>query len=87
MTLLVFTLMMVLNFSCYSLCPSPMHLSRGVEYWVESAAICRKKGLMDTLGLSNCSADEVRTAVYAGEKVSWIEAKYFFLSYLSGIAH
>mmetsp|Transcript_5218 Transcript_5218/g.10189 ORF Transcript_5218/g.10189 Transcript_5218/m.10189 type:complete len:457 (-) Transcript_5218:7316-8686(-) len=47
---------------------SPMHLSRGVEYWVESAAICRKKGLMDTLGLSNCSADEVRTAVLAGEK-------------------
>ncbi len=50
-----------------------MHLSRGVEYWVESAAICKKKGLMDTLGLSNCSADEVRRAVLAGEKVGGLK--------------
>ena len=48
---------------------SPMHLFRDVEYWVESAAICRKKGLMDALGLINCSAEEVRRAVDAGKKV------------------
>lgn len=47
---------------------SPMHLTREIEYWVESAAICKRKGLMKSLGLSNCSADEVRRAVLAGKK-------------------
>jgi aryl-alcohol dehydrogenase-like predicted oxidoreductase len=47
---------------------SPMHLTREIEYWVESAAICKKKGLMKFLGLSNCSADEVRRAWLAGKK-------------------
>ena len=50
---------------------SPMHLCRNVEYWVESAAICKKKGLMDALGLSNCSSDEVQRAVSAGKKVGF----------------
>jgi aryl-alcohol dehydrogenase-like predicted oxidoreductase len=49
---------------------SPMHISREIEYWVESAAICKRKGLMKNLGLSNCSAEEVRRAVLAGKKVS-----------------
>lgn len=49
---------------------SPMHICREIEYWVESAAICKKKGLLKALGLSNCSADEVRRAVLAGKKVS-----------------
>jgi aryl-alcohol dehydrogenase-like predicted oxidoreductase len=47
---------------------SPMHLFRSVEFWVEAAAYCKQKGLLDTLGLSNCSADEVRRAVVAGKK-------------------
>ena len=47
---------------------SPMHLTREIEYWVESGAICKKKGLMKSLGLSNCSAEEVRRAVLAGKK-------------------
>jgi len=47
-----------------------MHLYRSIEYWVESAAICKEKGLLKALGLSNCSADEVRRAVLAGKKVS-----------------
>jgi len=47
---------------------SPMHLTRDIEYFVESAAICKRKGLMEYLGLSNCSADEVRRAVLAGKK-------------------
>jgi pyridoxine 4-dehydrogenase len=47
---------------------SPMHLFRSIEFWVEAAAYCRQKGLLDALGLSNCSADEVRRAVLAGEK-------------------
>ncbi|KAL7543479.1 hypothetical protein ACHAXR_012767 [Thalassiosira sp. AJA248-18] len=47
---------------------SPMHLFRAVEYWVESAAICKKKGLLEAFGLSNCNSDEVRKAVKAGEK-------------------
>jgi aryl-alcohol dehydrogenase-like predicted oxidoreductase len=47
---------------------SPMHLFRSVEFWVEAAASCKRKGLLDALGLSNCSADEVRRAVAAGEK-------------------
>lgn len=47
---------------------SPMHLFRKIEYWVESAAICKRKGLLQTFGLSNCSASEVRRAVNAGKK-------------------
>ena len=47
---------------------SPMHLFRSIEFWVEAAASCKRQGLLDTLGLSNCSADEVRRAVAAGEK-------------------
>ncbi|KAL9180536.1 hypothetical protein ACHAXT_010989 [Thalassiosira profunda] len=47
---------------------SPMHLGRGIEYWVKSAAICKRKGLLRYYGLSNCSAEEVRRAVAAGEK-------------------
>ena len=47
---------------------SPMHLGRGIEFWVESAAICKRKGLLQYFGLSNCSAEEVRRAVAAGEK-------------------
>jgi len=49
---------------------SPMHICRDVEYWVESAAICKRKGLLQYFGLSNCSAEEVRRAVEAGEKAS-----------------
>jgi len=48
---------------------SPCHLCRDVEFWVESASICKKKGLLQTFGLSNCSANEVRRAVSAGKKV------------------
>mmetsp|Transcript_14495 Transcript_14495/g.31182 ORF Transcript_14495/g.31182 Transcript_14495/m.31182 type:complete len:435 (-) Transcript_14495:26-1330(-) len=46
---------------------SPMHLYRDIEYWVESAAICKRKGLLEKFGLSNCSAEEVRRAVEAGK--------------------
>lgn len=48
---------------------SPMHLYRDIEYWVESAAICKKKGFLTYFGLSNCSAEEVRRAVDAGKTV------------------
>jgi len=48
---------------------SPMHLYRDIEYWVESAAICKRKGLLEKFGLSNCSAEEVRRAVEAGKNV------------------
>ena len=44
---------------------SPVHW-RPIEYWVESAAICKRKGLLRALGLSNCDADEVRRAHRAG---------------------
>lgn len=47
---------------------SPMHPYRDIEYWVESAAICKRKGLLENFGLSNCSAEEVRRAVGAGKK-------------------
>ena len=47
---------------------SPMHLWRDIEYWVESAAICKRKALLEYFGLSNCSAEEVRRAVAAGKK-------------------
>lgn len=46
---------------------SPVHW-RPIEYWVESAGICKRKGLLTALGLSNCNAEQVRRAVVAGEK-------------------
>lgn len=61
---------------------SPMHLTREIEYWVKSAAICKKKGLMKFLGLSNCSADEVRRAVLAGKRVSEMYLPNIHVSYL-----
>jgi len=45
---------------------SPVHWIRDVEYWVEACAICRKKGLIQAMGLSNCNANQVRRAVEAG---------------------
>ncbi|KAL7544270.1 hypothetical protein ACHAWF_007650 [Thalassiosira exigua] len=47
---------------------SPMHISRDIEYWVESAAICKRKGLLKYFGLSNCSSHQVKRAVDAGKK-------------------
>jgi len=46
---------------------SPVHW-RPIEFWVEAAAKCKKKGLLTALGLSNCNADQVRRAVSAGKK-------------------
>lgn len=48
---------------------SPVHW-RPIEYWVQSAAICKSKGLIQTMGLSNCNADQVRRAVQAGKEAS-----------------
>lgn len=68
---------------------SPVHW-RPIEYWVESAAICKKKGLIQTMGLSNCNADQCRRAVQAGKQVrttrmnvfSWIDAfSHLFLKF------
>lgn len=58
-----------LNIDC---CPiyllhSPVHW-RPIEFWVEAAAKCKKKGLLRTLGLSNCDAEQVRRAHAAGKK-------------------
>ena len=58
-----------MNIDC---CPvyllhSPVHW-RPTEYWVESAAMCKKKGLLKALGLSNCHADQCRRAFEAGQK-------------------
>lgn len=47
---------------------SPVHWLRDVDYWVEAAAICRKKGLIQAMGLSNCNASQLRQAVAAGKK-------------------
>ena len=50
---------------------SPVHLfglRRSIEFWVESAAICKRKGLLSSFGLSNCNANDVRRAVLAGRK-------------------
>ena len=60
-----------MNIKC---CPiylihSPVHW-RPLEFWVEAAAICKRKGLLTALGLSNCNAEQVRKAVLAGKKVS-----------------
>jgi len=46
---------------------SPVH-PRSIEFWVECAAECKKKGLLHSFGLSNCNADQVRRAVAAGKK-------------------
>jgi len=46
---------------------TPVHW-RPLEFWVEAASICKRKGLLKTLGLSNCNADQVRRAVNAGKK-------------------
>ncbi len=46
---------------------SPVHW-RSIEYWVESAAMCKKKGLLTALGLSNCNADQCIRAFEAGQK-------------------
>jgi len=46
---------------------SPVH-SRPIEYWIEAGAICHQKGLIQSMGLSNCNADQVRRAVLAGKK-------------------
>lgn len=47
---------------------SPVHW-RPIEYWVESAAMCKAKRLIHAMGLSNCNADQVRRAVNAGKQV------------------
>jgi len=46
---------------------SPVHW-RPIEYWVEACAICRQKGLLQAMGLSNCNAEQVERAVAAGKK-------------------
>jgi pyridoxine 4-dehydrogenase len=58
-----------LNVSCVPiyLLHSPVHW-RPIEYWVEACAVCRKKGLLRAMGLSNCSAEQVARAVAAGKK-------------------
>lgn len=50
---------------------SPVHWS-AIEHWVESAAIYKKKGLIQTMGLINCNADQVCRAVQAGKEVSML---------------
>eukprot|EP00040_Diaphanoeca_grandis_P027465 m.156408 g.156408 ORF g.156408 m.156408 type:complete len:361 (+) comp30992_c0_seq2:280-1362(+) len=45
---------------------TPIHW-RPIEYWIQAAAICKKKGLLTAVGLSNCNAEQVRRAVRAGE--------------------
>ena len=47
---------------------SPVHWWRPIEYWVEACATCRKKGLIQAMGLSNCNAEQVQRAVDAGNK-------------------
>ena len=46
---------------------SPVHW-RSIEYWIQKGAECKKKGLLDAMGLSNCNTDQVRRAVAAGKK-------------------
>lgn len=47
---------------------SPVHWLRGVEYWVEACARCKRQGLIQCMGLSNCNAEQVRRAVVAGRE-------------------
>ena len=65
---------------------SPVHW-RKLEYWVQACAICRQKGLIRAMGLSNSNADEVRRAVLAGEKygirVVCNQVHYSLLAYAS----
>jgi len=69
---------------------TPIHW-RPIDYWVESAAICRKKGLLKALGLSNCNADQVRKAVIAGKKygvpIVCNQVHYSLLDYNSTALH
>jgi pyridoxine 4-dehydrogenase len=46
---------------------SPVHW-RPIEFWVEAAAKCHRKGFLEYLGLSNANADQVRRGVVAGRK-------------------
>jgi aryl-alcohol dehydrogenase-like predicted oxidoreductase len=46
---------------------SPVHW-RPIEYWVQQAAVCHRKGLLQYFGLSNANAEQVRRAVEAGKK-------------------
>lgn len=46
---------------------SPVHW-RPIEYWVQAAALCRQKGLIEYMGLSNANADQVQRAVAAGKR-------------------
>jgi aryl-alcohol dehydrogenase-like predicted oxidoreductase len=44
---------------------TPVHW-RPIEFWVEAAADCKRKGLLQAFGLSNCDAEQVRRAHAAG---------------------
>jgi pyridoxine 4-dehydrogenase len=46
---------------------SPVH-PLPINFWIQAAATCKKKGLVKTLGLSNCDGDQVRAAVEAGRR-------------------
>lgn len=46
---------------------SPVHW-RPIEHWVEAAAKCKRKGLIQSLGLSNCDAKHVKRAYDASKK-------------------
>lgn len=69
---------------------SPVHW-RPIEYWVESAARCKRKGLIRAMGLSNCNADQVRRAVQAGQTlgvdVILNQVHYSLLDYNSPALH
>lgn len=51
-----------LNVACIPvyLLHSPVHWYRPVEYWVEACAVCYKKGLIQSMGLSNWYVHVVR---------------------------
>lgn len=69
---------------------SPIHW-RSIEFWIESAALCKQKGLIMAMGLSNCNADQVRRAVNAGERfgvdVVLNQVHYSLLDYNSPALH
>ena len=46
---------------------SPVHW-RPIEFWIEAAAVCKQKGLIKSLGLSNCDAETVKRAYAASKK-------------------
>lgn len=66
---------------------SPVHWLRDIEWFVEAYAACHKKGLIQSMGLSNCNADQVRRAVQAGKKhgipVTCNQVHYSLLDYNS----